>query len=81
MKRIIFLSIFSFASLTVMFGQLIERTADKLVIGNEHIQREISVKDKQFYTLSIRIYHRGRNGVRRPLSCYPTATRWTLGKS
>ena len=49
-----------FFTLIVLFpffplnGQLIQRTADKLIIGNEIIQREICIKENQFHTQSIK---------------------------
>jgi alpha-galactosidase len=46
-----------------LFGQLIERDADKLVIGNSVIKREMGIKDRQCFTQSIKIARSDRNFV------------------
>ena len=48
-----------------LFGQLIERDADKLVIGNSIIKREMAIKDRQCFTQSIKISNSGRKKTKK----------------
>ena len=62
MNRFFFTLIAVFAFFTVD-GQLIRRDADRLIIGNEIIRREICIRENRFYTQSITTARSGQNFV------------------
>ena len=60
MSKYVLLLLLTFSTLN---AQLIERDMDRLLIGNELIQREISIKKKQFVTQSIKTAQSDQNFV------------------